>query len=386
MTEKLYYTDSHLSEFNATVLECTENSRGQYETVLDRTAFFPEGGGQYGDRGFIGDVEITDTRISNGKAVHISSAPTEEGKEYLCKVDFKDRFRKMQHHSGEHIVSGLFHNLYGYNNIGFHLGQDNVTIDIDHFLDEESIRKVESEANKAIYQNIPVRAYYPSKEEAERLSYRSKTEIENDLRIVEIKGYDVCACCAPHVSFTGEIGIIRLASYMKYKNGTRITLICGEDALRDYVFKNGVLDEVGKTLSSPPEKISDALNQLAAEKEKLKRELESANKTIADYLTNSVKNEKYPCVFCNLDRNSMIYGADNAAKNSEIAFFFSGNDEDGYIFVISSFKQNLKELSKRMSQSLDFKGGGNKERLSGTVFSPKADLIVFIKQLKEESK
>ncbi|MBO4355233.1 MAG: alanyl-tRNA editing protein [Clostridia bacterium] len=386
MSEKLYYIDSHAFEFDARVLSCERNGKGQFETELDRTAFFPEGGGQYGDCGFIGEVYIYDTRTKDSRIVHISDKPLTIGQEYHCKLDKKQRFRNMQHHSGEHILSGLFHRLYGYNNIGFHLGKDRVTIDIDANLHEEEIRTVELSANEAVYKNVPVKTYFPTKEELSKINYRSKKEIADDLRIVEIEGYDVCACCAPHVNYTGEIGAILISDYIKYKSGTRITIKCGYDALGDYTEKNAVLKSIGQALSSPPEKAYEALERLISERDRLKEETEKANRSVADFLIEKELGNRIICIFGNFDRQTMIYGADKSANESEISFFFSGDDSEEYIFVISSVRHDLLEIKSDMSKTLDVRGGGNAQRISGTIKSGKKEICEYINSLREKWK
>lgn len=192
MTEKLYDKDSHLKEFTGTVLSCKKTGE-KYAVTLNRTAFFPEGGGQQSDRGYIGDAYISDVQIKNGEILHFADKPLSVGQAYDCKLDFDFRFRNMQNHSGEHIISGIVHRLYGFNNVGFHLGAE-MTMDFDGELTRRQLDEIEDLANKAVYENLPVKAYYPTDEELKSLDYRSKLDLKEDVRIVEIKGVDVCAC------------------------------------------------------------------------------------------------------------------------------------------------------------------------------------------------
>ena len=213
-TKKLYYEDSHRKEFKATVLSCEERltAKGKkdgYAVVLDQTAFFPEGGGQFGDRGLIDDVEVYDTHEKGGIILHYTKMPVEVGTTVTGKLDFAERFSRMQEHSGEHIVSGIVHRLHGYDNVGFHLGSENTTLDFNGELSEEQLLEVERLANEAVFADLPVQISYPSREELKILDYRSKIEIEGQVRLVEIPGVDICACCAPHVAHTGEIGMIK---------------------------------------------------------------------------------------------------------------------------------------------------------------------------------
>ena len=232
MTERLYNENAYTAAFTARVLSCTADGGG-FAVVLDRTAFFPEGGGQGGDRGRIGDTEVTDTVERGGEVLHLTRTAVPVGEVLPCKIDFDLRYERMQCHSGEHIVSGLIHSLYGYNNVGFHLGDEEMTVDYDGVLDEDAQRTVELAANRAVCETLAIRAFFPAPAEAAALDYRSKLEIAAGLRLVEIPGYDLCACCAPHVARTGEIGIIKLLDSIHYKGGVRIRMLCGLRALRD---------------------------------------------------------------------------------------------------------------------------------------------------------
>ena len=269
MTEKLYDKDSHLKEFEGTVLSC-EKIGEKYAIVLNQTAFFPEGGGQQSDRGYAGDAYIADVQIKNGVILHFADKPLNIGQAYKCKIDFDFRFRNMQNHSGEHIISGIVHKLYGFNNVGFHLGTE-MTVDFDGELTRRQLDEVEDLANKAVYENLPVKAYYPTDEELKSLDYRSKLDLKENVRIVEIKGVDVCACCAPHVKATGEIGIIKILDFEKYKGGVRLLVKCGRDALSDYREKYRNILEISNLLSAKQPDASAAVvklnNQLSAEKE-----------------------------------------------------------------------------------------------------------------------
>lgn len=232
-TEKLYYHDSHSREFTATVLSCEEkvNAKGKkegYRVVLDRTLFFPEGGGQFGDRGWIDGMKVTDTQEKNGVIYHETEAPIAVGAEVKGELDYKERFSRMQQHTGEHMLSGIIHRLYGYDNVGFHLGAAETTMDFNGELTPEQVREVENLANQAVWDNIPVEILYPTKEELASMDYRSKIEIEGQVRIVRIEDVDMCACCAPHVSRTGEVGMIKVISCDRHRGGCRMTIQCGD--------------------------------------------------------------------------------------------------------------------------------------------------------------
>ena len=220
MTEKLYYQDSYLSEFEAEVLSCVPKGN-KYEVVLSRTAFFPEGGGQTADTGVLVSgqqrIQVLDVQEKDGVVLHETDGLLEAGAVVQGELNFQERFLKMQEHTGEHIISGIVHRRFGYQNVGFHLGKEEVTMDYDGPLTEEELRQIEYEANRAVAENIPIVILEPSKEELPHIFYRSKMEIEGQVRIVQIPGYDSCACCAPHVKTTGSVGMIKITGAIRYK-------------------------------------------------------------------------------------------------------------------------------------------------------------------------
>ena len=268
MTEKLYYLDSHLFEFEATVLAAREEKRG-WEIVLDRTAFFPEGGGQPADTGMIGPARVLDVHEREGEIRHLCDRELAPGT-YACAVDRAKRLRRMQNHSGEHVFSGLTHQKYGAENVGFHMAADCMTIDFDKELSFEQLSEIEYEANLAVRANIPVRTFYPSPEELKVLEYRSKKELAGAVRIVEIAGIDRCACCAPHVRATGEIGAIKLLTAERHRGGVRLSLICGMDALDDYRRKQDSAAAISALLSAKRDEIAPAVERLLESEAKLK--------------------------------------------------------------------------------------------------------------------
>ena len=238
MTEKLYDNDSYLSEFDCKVISLYSDEDYIY-IETDRTAFFPEGGGQTCDKGTLGEIDVENVQIVDGRIWHYVKNSEENAEKIKVgsvlkgKIDTKKRFSDMQQHSGEHIFSGIVNSLYGYNNVGFHLGTEVVTLDFDGELNEDDICKVENLVNEAIWRCLEIKVTFPSPEELTKIKYRSKIEIEGQVRIVEIPGVDICACCAPHVKNTGEIGIVRVVNFERYKGGTRVSILCGERALYD---------------------------------------------------------------------------------------------------------------------------------------------------------
>ncbi len=368
-TVKLYETDSHLKEFNATVLSCEKDAEN-YSIVLDMTAFFPEGGGQEADTGSIGDATVLDVRLSSGIIFHITDKPLKVGTNYNCKLDFDKRFRRMQNHSAEHIVSGLIHRHFCFDNVGFHMGHENVTLDINGILSEEDIRRIEFLANRAVFENVRIICEYPDGEKLKDLEYRSKLELTENVRIVTIEGYDACACCAPHVSRTGEIGIIKLLDHEKNKGGTRIHLLCGFDALSDYDARYHMIAEAAKSLSVKQDKLGEAFSRLEDEISELKQKNYELRSALSEYKIAEIKpTDGNICIFEEEATQSDMRRLMNAcvSKCDGICAVFSGNDIKGYTFVATSKSADLRALSADMRAELSAKGGGNNEMIQGSI-------------------
>lgn len=276
-TIKLYETDAYLGEFTATVKTCISEA-GICKVELDQTAFYPEGGGQPADCGTLGEARVLDVQETNGTIWHTVTEILEPGTEVVGKIDFDRRFSNMQNHTGEHIVSGIVAREYGCRNVGFHMGSEVVTVDFDSVLTEEQLFDVEMEANDAVLKNVPVTVSYPSKEELETIDYRSKKEIEGQVRLVTVEGYDCCACCGTHVSHTGEIRLIKILNVQHYKGGVRVSMLCGEPAFRDYMVKHSNIVGIAQLLSVKPEEAGDAVVRLRDKNIELKKELKKLKK------------------------------------------------------------------------------------------------------------
>lgn len=384
MTEKLYETNSHMDKFNATVLSCEKSNNG-YMIVLDKTAFFPEGGGQSADTGYLDKAAVTDVQIKNGIIIHYTDLPLTTGTSVNGRIDWKQRFIRMQNHSGEHIVSGIIHKKYGFNNVGFHMGNEDITLDIDGVLDREQLDEIEYEANLAVSKNIIVKTEYPSPEKLSALDYRSKLDITENVRIVTIDGYDMCACCAPHVKATGEIGIIKLLDFIHYKNGLRIHMLCGFSALADYKTKYRNNLEISNMLSSKRDETANAVARLLDENAKLKQEIHSLKKNYIKYKCACIEpTDNNICVFEeNMDMNTLReYANEIIQKCGNICAAFSGNDKDGYIYVILSRSIPLRALSKAINSAISGRGGGRDDILQGQSHAKRADIEKYFSDLK----
>lgn len=379
MTEKLFYQDSHRSTFTAIVQEVRPSGNG-YEIILDRTAFFPEGGGQSSDTGSLGGVSVSDVQEIDGKIIHYTDGPLVEGTEVEGCIDWTERFSKMQQHTGEHIVSGLIHKIYGYHNVGFHLGTDSVTLDFNGVVPKEKLHEIEQLANEAVAKNLPVQVLYPTDEELSKISYRSKIEIEGQVRIVVIDGYDVCACCAPHVKQTGEIGLIKLVGMQNYKGGVRISMLCGFRALEDYYQKEKNNREIAVMLSAKE-------YETAVEVERLQEELAMKKAKIAElerkFLEQKVEtldiSGEIVCLFEETDP-AMTRELVNLLlkKGAKMAAVFSGNEREGYRYVLGSRSLDVRENGKLLNEAFHGRGGGKPEMVQGTVQGKREEIEAFL--------
>mgnify|MGYP002595916358 CR=1 FL=1 len=278
-TDRLYYKDSHMREFDAQVLSCTPGKHG-YDVVLDRTAFYPEGGGQPGDTGTLSGVRVTDTHGCGGEIVHYCDAPLTPGAAVHGALDWERRFDLMQQHSGEHLLSGIVHRRFGYDNVGFHMGADWVTIDFSGVLTPEELRSVEQEANAAIWRDIPAEITHPDAETLKTIPYRSKKELTGDVRLVEAGG-DCCACCGTHLTRTGEVGLIKIISFAHYKSGMRLAVACGQRAYDAVAGIWADTEAAGRLLSSPVGSLTPALERLQNGETALKARLAALQNTLA---------------------------------------------------------------------------------------------------------
>ncbi len=371
MTERLYYTDSKMKAFKAAVVSCEETKDG-FEVILDRTAFFPEGGGQLGDSGYIGSARVLDTQERNGEVVHYVNQPLTVGAEYDCGIDWEIRFRRMQNHSGEHIVSGLVHKKYGYNNIGFHMGTDFVTIDFDGELSWEELMALEREANLEVAANRRICASFPPEEVLKELHYRSKLELTENVRIVEIEGVDVCACCAPHLSTTAEVGFIKILDSERRRRGgegIRISMLCGLDAYENTVTLQNNNTEISVMLSAKRHETAAAVRRVMAEQEKLKARINELSRELAESRAAAiVPTEGNICIFDNvLDEPALRSIVNEAVKKcGGIAAVFSGSDETGYRYIIGSRAVDLRKAAKQINEGISGRGGGKSEMIQGS--------------------
>lgn len=380
-TLKLYYEDSYFKTFFAKVQECWQQG-ANYAVVLNRTAFYPEGGGQPADIGVLNTVNVLDVQERNGKIIHTTDQPLEAGTGVMGGIHWPHRFVLMQQHSGEHIVSGIVNRLFGYDNVGFHMGDKIVTVDFNGELNEDNLELVEYLANEAVYRNLPIHTGYPSLEELKALNYRSKKELSGNIRIVTVPEYDVCACCGTHVRNTGEIGAIKVLSAQRYKGGTRVSLTLGSKAISDYTEKARCVNGISVLLSAKPEEVVQAVEHLLEENNTLKQEIimlrDQIFQTKASQVEEGTKN------ICCFEDNLMPNDLRKLClllceRCSGTVAVFSGNDDTGYKYALGNKNEDVRALGKELNQSFNGRGGGSKELMQGSVIGKQDDLEDFLK-------
>ena len=373
MTVKLYDKDAYQRTCEAKVVSCEKINETDYQVVLDQTIFFPEEGGQTPDKGTIGGLEVIDVQIKDEVITHTiktaSGTPLQAGQTVSCELNWEHRFSNMQQHTGEHIISGIVYKRYGYDNVGFHLSDSIVTMDYNGPISGEDLITIEEEANRYIFEGRPITTGYPSKEELDALNYRSKKELSAPIRIVEIKDVDICACCAPHVKNTTEVGLLKILDATAYKGGIRISILCGMRALYHYRDCLNRCISISQLTSRPQEEIVAAVEQqkenigglqqqiFSLQQSLLKKEAESVDANAEDILLFTE----------NTDTNIIRYQVNEfTAFHPGYCAIFNKN-EAGYNFIIGSKKKNCNEIGKLLQERLGAKCGGKALMIQGSV-------------------
>lgn len=375
-TEKLFYEDCHLYDFSATVQSCEKVEKG-YLVTLDATAFYPEGGGQAYDLGTLGQANVLDVQEKEGEIYHLCDKPLAPGTTVEGHIDHGRRFDLMQQHSGEHIVSGIICNMFHCHNVGFHVGKDVMEIDFDAPITPKKLGQIELLANEAVQKNLPIRCYYPEKEELSSIPYRSKKALDWPVRIVEIPGYDICACCGVHVEKTGEIGLIKLLSCVKLRGGVRLQLVCGRRAVMQMqeIFAQNTL--VCQAFSAKPTETGAAAQRMNETLAQWKLKANSLQSRIFQITAGHYKNAKNAVHFEeNLNGNQLRELADAMARVCNGWVAAVTGDEQGCTLCLMG--TDLAPIIEQLKANFPLRGGGKPGTFQGSAEADAKQITSFL--------
>lgn len=381
-TERLYYVDQYQAEVEGTVLSC-QAEKGGWRVILDRTIFYPTGGGQPCDLGTLGASRVLDISEEGGEVAHLCDSPLPVGETVVCKIDWTRRFSLMQQHSGEHIVSGIIHSRFGYDNVGFHMGSEAITIDYTGEITPQELKKIELAANEAIWKNVKTEIFYPDAAALASLPYRSKKALTGAVRIVRFPELDTCACCGLHVARTGEIGLVKLLSVTRFHAGSRIELLCGRQALAYFGAVYDQTREISALLSAKPLQIAAAA---ARQKEEL---------AAAQYRATQLENELFLQKAQALAGKGDVLLFESAMQPSAVrrladtvlavcggrCAVFAGTD-GAYQYAIGTQKGDLREFCRAMNAALQGRGGGKAGFVQGSVSASRSEIESFFSNEK----
>ena len=375
-TSKLYDADAYLTQFRAQVLRC-EPCGGDgpaFRVCLDRTAFYPEGGGQPADRGALGGTRVLDVREEDGCVWHYVTSPLRAGEVVQGDIDWRRRFDHMQQHTGEHILSGVVHENFSLNNVGFHIGREEATVDFDGPLSAADIAGVQERCDQLVWRDVPVTAQYPGPEALAAMEYRSKKPIEGAVRIVTVEGADVCACCGTHVRRTGEVGRVKILSCQSYKGGVRLTFVCGARAAADHDRRAEALHAVSERLCAKPLEAPQAVQRLLGEAEALRRRAAALeNRLFERYAAEGrrlvFEEELSPD---SLRRLCLALCAQNAGLCA--AFCPQG---DAMHYAVGCMQGDARAFCRALNDAFSGKGGGSASLCQGSVQAGEAEVRKF---------
>lgn len=377
-TKRLYYEDVYKKEFTAKVLECRERKKG-YEIILNQTAFYPEGGGQPSDTGILGGINVKEVHEKDGELIHYTDGPLEVGMDVIGKINWGRRFDLMQQHSGEHIVSGLVHEAFGYDNVGFHMGSDVITIDFSGMLDEEQMAEIEAKANQIIWENQEVEIFYPTEQELKNLDYRSKKELSGWVRIVRFPGADTCACCGTHVTRTGEIGMLKLLSVVKFREGVRMEMLSGKRVLDYLNMVNEQNRQISVKLSAKMDKTASAVARLQDENFALKGSVHALEEEFIVGEAAKWKEKENVVLF----QEGMEAGSVQKLTDAILQVckgrcaVFSRNADGSYKYAMGEKDGDLRQFTKEMNAVLNGRGGGKPFFVQGSVQASEKEIRAF---------
>lgn len=366
-SKRIFQENSYLTELEAQVLSCSKENE-HYHVTLDKTIFYPHmSGGQPKDEGTINNIQVVDVQEKGDEIIHVLKEPV-TGNVSLC-IDFNTRFDYMQQHTGQHILSYAFAELFNGNTVGFHLSDSYTTIDIDIPITEDMAEKAENLSNKVVYENKIVTANEYKYEDAIKLNLR-KAPIELDnLRIISVDGYDESACGGTHVKHTGEIGIIKVTKLEKYKGGTRVEFLCGKRALNDYSVKNKNILTLSQTLTCRADMLLDNFDKVLNENKKLKKDVANLNNQLNDYKAREYRNNatlkdgiRYIFLLSDSDVQDLRFICSKITEEDNCVAAMVSEVNGSCNFVIGQSKNlsiDIKNVFEQCKALIEGKGGGN---------------------------
>ena len=380
-TEKLYYADPFLKTFTATVLDCQPDKNG-FVVTLDRTAFYPEGGGQPADQGTLDGAAVTDVHEKNGVVLHNVDSAVEIGKTVTGVIDWARRFDHMQQHSGEHICSGLICGRCHCDNVGFHMGTDMVTIDFNADIPWEELLEIEAQANQYIYEDHPIDIQFHRGAELDAIDYRSKKPLEGDVRIVAFPGADCCACCGTHVLRSGQVGLVKFLSVQKFREGVRIELLCGKRALNYLARTWEQAKTIGQRLSVKPVDAAAAVERLEHELSAAKLRCAQLEESVFAAIAQEQAGKGHVLLFQPpMKPDSVRKLADAAAKTcGGLAAVFAGEGIHYAYALGRADGQDISAQVKAMNAALHGRGGGRNGFVQGSVEAERSAIEAFFKE------
>ncbi len=376
-TKKLYYEDPFLREFTAAVISC-EEVKGGYLVTLDRTAFYPEGGGQPYDTGVLGEANVLEVHDKGGVITHLCDKPLAAGESVDGRIDWTRRFDHMQQHSGEHICSGLICARFRCDNVGFHMGAESVTIDFNADISWDELLEIEEAANRYICEDHPIDIHFYRGAELDAVEYRSKKPLEGDVRIVAFPGADCCACCGTHVARSGQVGLVKFLSVQKFREGVRIELLCGGRARR---YLSACWEQslrIGQALSVKPVASAAAVERLQGELGALKLRCAKLEESVFAQTAAQYAGRGDVLLFADeLSGDSLRRLCDAVANTcGGRCAVFAGAD-GAYKYAIGRADGDLRELTKKMNAALSGRGGGKPNFVQGSVSCERAAIEAF---------
>ncbi|MDO5146907.1 MAG: alanine--tRNA ligase-related protein [Eubacteriales bacterium] len=386
-TRRLFYDDVYQKEFEAEVLSCRQTEKG-YEILLDQTAFYPEGGGQPSDRGRLwtqdgqSACQVKEVQYDGEEIWHRTDGPLWQGSKVRGCIDWDRRFDLMQQHSGEHLVSGFIYQLYGYHNVGFHMGEDVITVDVSGELSREEVDKVEQKVNAYIWSNKETEVFWPSEEERDKLSYRSKKELTGEVRLVEFPGGDCCACCGLHVERAGEIGMVKMLSLHRFRSGVRLEMAAGKRAMAILSGSFRANASVAAALSVRSEETAEAVKRLQEENYGLRGQLIQLKNERATFRADQCKNMGNVLVLeAAMETADIRKEADSILETcGGICIVVSGEETSGYKYAIGQRDGDVRNFVKEMNHSLGGRGGGKPFFAQGSFGASKKEIETFFQR------